>query len=560
MTGLYLLKLIVDKISISIASQNQSDSFNHIALLISIAGSVVLLGHLCRSLVGYIQKAQVQLVSDSVYDLLHTKALELDLEYFENPKYFDILHLARREGTFRPARIAQGVIQVGQNAAIFLAMIALLFAYHWSIPFILGIVAVPGSLIRLRYAKKIHEWQQQRAVEERRATYFHTLQLDYYFAKEVKLFNIGSLFKNRFGKIRKILRQERLILSGYQMGGEIVGQIITTSVLFALFTVIVYQTLQGKLTIGDLIMYFQAFQRGFEALRGVLKGVENLYEDSLFLSSLYEFLSLKKNVIEPIHPIPVPCPIQSGVVFENVSFQYPGTDRKILKNISLTMRPGDVIGLVGENGSGKTTLVKLLCRFYDLNQGTISIDGINLKQFSTISLRREISVVFQDFRRFFTTVRENIWYGNTDLEPDGDMFEKVIKQTGIDVIVKKYEHGYDTFLGRWLEKGEEPSIGQQQKIALARALFRDAQIMILDEPTSAMDANSEYNLFQEFEKLTKDRITILISHRISTLRMADKIFVMNEGMIVEDGTHEELVCCGGKYAELYNNQAGAYQR
>jgi ATP-binding cassette subfamily B protein len=290
-----------------------------------------------------------------------------------------------------------------------------------------------------------------------------------------------------------------------------------------------------------------------------LGSLAGLYEDNLFLSNLYEFLDLKRTVIEPVQARPVPQPMQSGIVLDHVSFQYPAGTRKVFEDISLTIRPGEVVALVGENGSGKTTLIKLLCRFYDPTGGTITIDGIDLRQFETKALRREIAIIFQDYAHYHLTARENIWFGNTTLPPDHEQVMAAARRSGADDVIRALPHGYETILGKRFEHGEELSIGEWQKVALARAFMRDAQIIVLDEPTSSMDAKAEYEVFQSFRRLLSGRTAILISHRFSTVRMADCIYVLKQGSVIEGGSHEELLKRRGVYADLFEKQARSYR-
>lgn len=306
-------------------------------------------------------------------------------------------------------------------------------------------------------------------------------------------------------------------------------------------------------------MYYQAVQRGQDAFRGLWNGLSNLYEDNLFLFNLHEFLDLKPKIAEPLHPKPLPQLRQIGIKLEQVSFQYPSSTRKGLENISLTIRPGEVVALVGENGAGKTTLIKLLCRLYDPTEGSISFEGVPLHQFTTTDLRRQISVVFQDYAKYHLTAKENIWFGNIDRPPDEGQIEEAARKAGADSVIAGLPKGYETMLGNWFEDGEELSIGQWQKIALARAFLRDAQLIILDEPTSALDAQAEAEVFEKFRQLTKGRSAILISHRLSTVKMADHIYVLEKGRIVESGTHDELMQLGSKYAHLFEIQAQHYR-
>jgi ATP-binding cassette subfamily B protein len=355
------------------------------------------------------------------------------------------------------------------------------------------------------------------------------------------------------------LRKERFGIAARRSAAEMATQTLSAFIVVGSYLFIAYRTVQGIITMGDLVMYFQAFQRGQSFLKGLLSNLTGLYEDNLFLSNLYEFLNLKPRVTEPVRHTPFPQPMQAGIEFNHVDFKYPTGNRKVLDSISLNIKPGEVIALVGENGSGKTTLIKLLCRLYDPVKGEISVDSIDLKMFATAALRREISVIFQDYMRYHLTARENIWLGNVDLPEDHDEVFHAARHSGIDKVITRFKKGYETILGKWFDDGEELSIGEWQKIALARAFIRDSQIIILDEPTSSMDAKTEYRVFQKFRQLFQGKTAILISHRFSTVRMADRIFVMNDGKIIESGSHEELVGMSGMYSRMFNMQAEAYR-
>jgi ATP-binding cassette subfamily B protein len=378
-------------------------------------------------------------------------------------------------------------------------------------------------------------------------------------AKEIRLFDLGSLFMKRFSDFRVQLRKERFGITARRSAAEMATQTLSAFIVVGSYLFIAYRTVQGMITMGDLVMYFQAFQRGQNFLKGMLSNLTGLYEDNLFLSNLYEFLNLKPRVTEPARQTPFPRPMKDGIEFNNVDFQYPTGSRKVLDGISLNIKPGEVIALVGENGSGKTTLIKLLCRLYDPVKGEIFVDGIDLKMFATAGLRREISVIFQDYARYHLTARENIWLGNVDLPENHDEVFHAARNVGIDKLITRFKKGYETILGKWFDDGEELSIGEWQKIALARAFIRDSQIIILDEPTSSMDAKTEYRVFQKFRQLFQGKTAILISHRFSTVRMADRIFVMNAGKIIENGSHEELCSMNGTYSRMFNMQAEAYR-
>lgn len=557
--SLYFMKLVVDSVTASLSSTDKTLAFAHVGFLILLAGTVALINNLCSAISGLVNEAHAQLVNDHVQTLLHAKAIEVDLEYYENSQYHDTLHRAQTEASFRPMRVLNGLVSLAQNGISVLAIAGLLIFFSWWIALTLLAATIPGVLVRLRYANQMYRWKRKRTSLERQARYFGWLLTHDAHAKENRLFGLGSLFSRRFRNLRQQLRREELTIATKRSVEQVVTQGSATLAVFGSFAFIAYQTVHGIFTLGDLVMYYQAFQRGQDALQGMLGSLAGLYEDNLFLTNLYEFLDLKNKVTEPLHPQPVPRPLKTGIAFNQVSFQYTDTPRIALQDISLTIRPGEVVALVGENGSGKTTLIKLLCRLYDPTLGKITLDGINLRQFETTALRREISVIFQDYAKYHLTAKENIWLGNIELPPNHEQIITAAQHTGADEVISRLPNGYESILGKWFEQGEELSIGQWQKIALSRAFLRDAQIIILDEPTSALDAKTEYAVFRNFRQLLEGRAAILISHRLSNVKMADHIYVLDNGRIAEHGTHEELMQLSGTYAHLFETQAQHYR-
>jgi len=552
LAALYLMKLIVDAVTYSLNAPDKAQAFKQIVLLILIAGGVALLNALCQLMANLINEAMSLTVTDHVFDILHAKSVEVDLEYYENPQYFDTLHRAQQEGPYRPTSIVNNLVRLVQNSVTLFAMTGLLLSLHWGVALILFAAVVPGVLVRIKYANRMYQWHQARTQTERQALYINWILTGDIHAKEIRLFGLGSLLIERFSKLQAKLRHEKLAIGKKRSMADFLAQAGAASAVFASFAFIAYRTVNGTISLGDMVMYFQAFQRGLSSMRDLLGGMASLYEDNLFLANLFEFLTLKPRVTEPADPRPVPSPLQQGIALEHVSFRYPGSTRKALEDISLVIAPGEIVALVGRNGCGKTTLAKLLCRLHDPMSGSITLDGIDLKQFATAGLRREISVLFQDFVRYHTSVRENIWFGNIDLPPALENIAAAGRQAGIDELVSGLPHGYDTILGKWFEAGEELSSGEWQKIALARSFFRKSQIILLDEPASSLDPRAEYEIFEKFKELVQDKTAVFISHRLSTVKMADRIFVMDKGKIVESGTYGELMQKKGSFAHLFN--------
>ncbi len=556
---LYLMKLVVDEITVGITSPGKDIVYSHVLVLIGLLGAATLAAVLLASAAKVVGQAQAQIITDHVQDMLHTKSVALDIAYYENAGFYDTLHRAQQEAPHRPTSILNNLVQVIQSGVTLVGIATLLFSVHWGIAAVLCVSLIPGLLFRIKYADRMFAWQSDRSATDRVATYFNWLITGHYYAKEVRLYDLGPLFIRRFRDLRRLLRREKIGIAVRYAVMELIAEVFAIIAIFGSLAFIAYRTIQGMMTLGDMVMYYQAFQRAQGYLKEMLNGLGGVYEDNLFLSNFYDFLDLEPTIIEPVKPAPVPRPMKKGIILDKISFRYPTGDVMVLKDVNINIRPGQVVALVGENGSGKTTLVKLLCRLYDPTAGKITVDGIDLRSFETTALRREIGIIFQDYVQYQMTVRENIWMGNTRLAPDDEKIVAAAKYSGADDVIAGLPEGYETMLGKWFGNGAELSIGQWQKVALARAVLRDAQIIVLDEPTSSMDAKAEAAVFENLRELANGRTVIFISHRFSTIRMADCIYVLEDGGIAEAGTHEELVARNGIYAHLFEIQARYYR-
>ena len=557
LAALYLMKLIVDAVTEALKAPEPSAVFGRVLFFIILAGGVAVLQASLSAVSGLIQEGLSLKVSDRMYDRLHAKSIEADLDYYENPQYFDTLHRAQQEGPFRPTRIVNNLLDLGQSSISLVAVAGLLISFHWAVALVMFVAAAPGILVRIKFAKVMFTWRREKTPDERRAMYYNYILTGNTYAKEVRLFGVGDEIAERFNQTRQNLRSEKLSILRKRIFADFFAQAFGSVAVFGTFALIAYRAVMGAITLGDMVMFYQAFQRGLTYLQGTLRGLADLYENNLFLAYLYEFLDLAPKVKDPEAPVPMPDTVNHGICFENVWFHYPGTEPMVLKDISFDIAPGEVVALVGGNGSGKTTLAKLLCRLYDPTSGRILLENTPLDQFAIDSLRREISLIFQDFAKYNLSAADNIRFGDISLaESEGQAVKNAAVDAGADRMIDALPHKYQTILGKLFKDGVELSIGQWQMIALARAFLRNGRLIVLDEPTSSLDPNTEFQIFNRFRSLLKDKSAVLISHRFSTVQMADRILVLKDGRLVEQGPHQLLMQKNGYYAELFKKQAG----
>ena len=560
--SIYLLKLLVDSVVAALNGTSTDALKYEVYTIVYVVGSVVLLTGLSRAIGALVNKEESRRIADHMHDVIHKKAIKVGLEYYENPAYQNTLHRAQEDATFRPIIIVNSMATILQNTISLFGVAWLLLVFKWPIFVLLISAVIPEMVVRFVFSSKEYLNERSYTEKERHALYYHWLLVGREHAKEIRLFDLGHIIIERFRRIRTELRNIRLSLDKKNAFYSSIAHICTTLFVFAAYFWVTREALLGIITIGSFVMFYQAFQKGQMFLQGLFNGVARLYENNLFLSNLYEFLDIEDTLnSSPKYKkqqIPENTTRNCRLEIRNVCFQYPSTSKHILNNLSMTIKPGEVAALVGENGSGKTTLVKLICRLYDVSSGSISINGVDIRSLDPKDLRSKIGVIFQDYPHYNLSVRDNIYFGDINKPPDSLHIKQSAEQAGATNIIKALPSEYDTILGRMFEDGIELSEGQWQKIALARAFFRDSHMIILDEPTSSIDPKSEYELFQRFKEILNGRTSLLISHRMSTVRMADKIFVMNEGYIVESGTHEQLMSADGIYADLFKTQAKSY--
>ncbi len=533
--------------------------FNRVGGLIALQAGIVIVAFGLRAGRGAVSSILGDLFTNRTNLMILEKSETLDISYFENAAFYDRLENAQREAREGPMQIVTESFAVVQNAITLLTLIAVLYTIAWWIVLVVIVTTLPALLVEVKFSRERFRLQTWRSPEVRRLGYFRWLITNDDYIKELRIFDLGrhlidiyrTTFDKFFGENRSLtLRSARATAALQFVGAAASGGV---------FAYVAYQVVLGTLRIGALGTYYIAYQQTVEATNQLLQGITRIYERGLFVNNFFEFLEFEPLVEPGIEAQRLPRPIGKGIEFRDVHFTYPGTETPVLEGVSFKIEPGQTVAVVGANGAGKTTLVKLISRFYERNAGEILIDGVDIRDYDVHDLRTQIGVIFQDYGRYQETAATNVGYGSLPDMADQKRIERAADLSGAHEVIADLPDGYDTQLGRWFRGGVNLSIGQWQKIALARGFMRDAQLLILDEPTSSLDVQSEHEVFERFRELTRDKMAILISHRFTTVRMADRILVIDGGQIIENGTHEELVRLGGTYAGLFEMQATAYR-
>ncbi|WP_392477216.1 ABC transporter ATP-binding protein [Nostoc sp. C110] len=557
----YISKLIVDAVVFASQVTSQNNGFVNIYPSLFYVGleaiAVILLAGSQRGIL-ICQSLLRALMGQRVNVLILEKALTLDLRQFEDSEFYDKLTNARREASVRPLSLVNRTFGLVQNALSLITYGILLVNFSaWAVV-VLILAAMPVFIAETKFAGEGFRLFSWRAAETRQQHYLENLLAREDFVTEVKLYQLGEMLLGRYRNLfHQLYGEDRDLTLRRGLWGYLLG-LVSTGAFYLAYAWIVLETVQGKISLGDMTMYLTVFRQGQSTFSNALTSIGGMYEDNLYLSNLYDFL--EEEVPKSWGKATIGLNPQDGIRFENVSFTYPGSSKPALTNISLHLKPKEKLAIVGENGSGKTTLIKLLTRLYTPDSGRIFLDGLDLQEWDVDVLRRRIGVIFQNFVRYQFTVGENIGVGDVEHLENKNRWQTAAEKGMAQSFIDQLPQSFQTQLGRWFKGGQELSGGQWQKIALSRAFMRSqADILVLDEPTSAIDVQAEFEIFNHFRAITQNQMVLLISHRFSTVRMADKILVIENGEVIEQGTHEELLQLKGRYAKLFLLQAAGYQ-
>ena len=549
----YLTRAAVNSLVAIVDSGPSAATIGPVVITFGLMGLVLLTGELLGSAGAYVRTAQAERVQDYMTALIHAKAIALDMSFYESSAYYDQFHRASNDAINRPLGLLDSLSALLQNAITLVAMAGVLFTFAWWLPLALLVSTLPALWVALRATSQVNQWRLKNTVNQRRLSYYNRAVTSDTMAAEVRLFNLGDRFSRSYRQLRAQLYEERLRLSRQlmlaQAGASLVG-LLTLALALVWMT---RQALAGLFNLGDLAMFYQAMSQGQRLMRSLLTGVGDIYSNLLFLEDMFAYLDLQPNLRDPAQPAPAPTGLREGVRLSGVTFRYPDSERVALSDFNLDIPAGQIVAIVGENGAGKSTLLKLLCRFYDPQQGVITWDGRSLRELAQADLRQRITVLFQQPAPYHETVADNIAFGDLAAHPGRAQIEEAAAAAAADTIIQRLPEGYDTVLGRWFGF-TELSVGEWQRLALARAFVRRADLVILDEPTSAMDSWAEAAWMGRFRELVAGRTALIITHRFTTAMQADIIHVMHEGRVIESGAHAKLVALGGRYAASWRLQ------
>lgn len=537
-----------------------ANEFSKVFFMLILQFGYIFFNSLIQNVNNILNRISGEIVVNHVNIKIMKKAKEIDLASFDRPEFYEKLENASREAGHRPIQIMNATFGIISNIISIVSFITILWAINPFAPFIIILMSIPSAIINFIYRNKNFRYIRHRSKDRRRLSYYSGLMTNKDLVKEVRIFGLSDLFIGRYNEtfykyfkgLRKLFVNEGI--------WNISVTVITSVVNCLLYLLIAYKVFQGEIQVGDYTLYTGALASIAGGVNSFISTTAAIYEGTLFIDNMIVFMNEKKTITSLLeNPLHVKHGTGHQIVFENVSFRYPGTDRDVIKNVNVTFNPGETTVLVGLNGAGKTTLIKLLTRLYDPTEGRILLDGHDIKNYCVDELYKLFGIIFQDFGKYAVSVTENIMFGRLDKKIDPDYIKKAAEQSSSDDFIEKLPDKYDTPLMRIFEEnGIELSIGQWQKLSVARAFYGDSDILILDEPTASLDAIAEQEIFNQFDMLRKNKTTIFVSHRLSSATVASKIIVLENGSVIEEGNHEELMNLKGHYYELFSAQAKRY--
>ncbi len=554
----YLTRSLVDGVAYIV---NNGYTWERAGPVVTVGGTIaglMVLSEILASVIDWIRTAQAEFIQDHIRASIHEKTAGIDLAFYETPEYHDLLTRASTEAGSRSLALLENGGSLIQSSITLASMGAILIPYGTMLPALLLLSTLPAFLLVVHFDRRRHNWWKEATQRRRWVQYYDTVLTIQLAAQELRLFGLGAHFRTAYRQLREKLRSESLKMTRDQGVARILAGAFGLLTAGGAMAWMIWRAFMGLASLGDIVLFYQAFDRGQSLMRSLLGNIGKIYTNSLFLGSFFEFLKLESRITDPPTPLQVPSPMREGIRFRDVDFFYPGSRRPALDNFRLHIPAGEIVALIGPNGAGKSTLVKLLCRFYDPRNGSIELDGIDIRHLSIEELRRNITVLLQTPIPYHATAMQNIAYGDVYATPDMEEIEAAAKGAGAHELILRLTDGYDTLLGKSFADGAELSTGEWQRVALARAFYRKAQIIILDEPTSFMDSWSEADWFERLRSLSKGRTTLLITHRFTLAMRADRIHVMQNGQIVESGGHSELLTQGGLYALSWKSQMDGY--
>lgn len=555
--NLWIIKLIVDAVVRGTAGNRVTQQ---LALCFSLLFAVKFFAHLIRYMSAYLQSVMGDLVTNSINMMVMEKSVSLDLFYFENPEFHDTLSRAQHEASYKPLVIVNQLFELVRNSITLVSLVAVLVRLHWLAALLVVVMSIPYAFMRQKYAKKGYSLLYGQTQNSRRLYYLTDLLTSVSYIKEIKLFRLGGYLLEKYREVFRKIFAENKHLNRKKNIGLFSASLVSLVNYIGVYFYIVFRAIGRAITIGDLSLYSGAYSQCQEQFSSWIGSVSGLYENHLFINNLFTFLNLKPKISCYGECREIDPRFREGIEFRNVSFRYPGCEEFVFRNLNMKIGGNENIAIVGENGAGKTTLIKLLSRLYDPDEGEILVGGVNIAEYNPVEYQKQIGVIFQDYSHFFLTARENIGIGSIDNIGDFERIRSAARKSGADRVIDRLPQKYESILGRIFDEGCQISIGEWQKVAIARAFMKDGRILILDEPTASLDVRTEHEIFNRFRELTRDKISILISHRLSSVCMVDRIFVLENGGLIENGTHKELMDRNGRYAEMFRMQAEKYFR